>query len=440
MKTRKIFLLFFATMLMLVVKTSGQIQTPVLMGYVNNWNAGTNPYVQLTDVPKQYGMIAMAFSIPRPGTDYDTTFVSDGVAKDTLIRQIKTVQNQGRRVLISVGGATAPISLDNLMERDTFISSITRIINTYGFDGIDIDFEGNSILVSKGTTIANPTDVKIINLIAAIKQIMVNFRATHGRKMILTMAPEMSHFPGGISGYGNNWGAYLPIIDALRDSLDLVHTQLYNGGSMNGLDGRTYYQATGDFIVAMTELCIRGFNTTGGYFKGLPANKIAVGLPACPSAAGSGFMDTATVAAAMRYLLGKGPKVGTYTLLQAGGYPTLGGMMTWSINWDKVTTCNNSEYEFMKNYERIFSNTTPTTIAEVPSYSFKIYPNPSNGVFTIESDKQVSIEIYDLNGKVLKAISNQTSTKIDVSDFSKGMYFLRMNDGISIQTEKIIIR
>ena len=37
----------------------------------------------------------------------------------------------------------------------------------------------------------------------------------------------------------------------------------------------------------------------------------------------------------MEYLLGEGPQAGSYALVQAGGYPDLRGMMTWSINWDK---------------------------------------------------------------------------------------------------------
>jgi chitinase len=76
-------------------------------------------------------------------------------------------------------------------------------------------------------------------------------------------------------------------------------------------------------------------------------------LPACLNAAGGGFTDTATVRAAVNYLLGKGPKPGNYTLQTAGGYPTLKGMMTWSINWDKVATCG-GVYEFATNYQNIF--------------------------------------------------------------------------------------
>lgn len=141
-----------------------------------------------------------------------------------------------------------------------------------------------------GGTISAPGNIAQINLIDAIKQIMANYRATHPQKLLLTMAPETAFVQGGQSGFGSIWGGYLPIIHALRDSLDLLQVQLYNSGSMYGIDSKIYTQGSADFILAMTEAVIQGFNTSGGMFTGLPASKIAVGLPACTNAAGGGLI------------------------------------------------------------------------------------------------------------------------------------------------------
>ena len=82
---------------------------------------------------------------------------------------IQTLQNQGKKVILSIGGATTSISLNDITNRNAFINSMTVILNTYGFDGIDIDIEhGNSILASG--TITNPTSPDCINLIAAINK------------------------------------------------------------------------------------------------------------------------------------------------------------------------------------------------------------------------------------------------------------------------------
>ena len=78
-----------------------------------------------------------------------------------------------------------------------FISSANNLIDLYGFDGIDVDIEhGNSILVTSGT-IASPDNEAQVHLIEAIRQIMVNHRATHGEKMMLTFAPETAYVQGG---------------------------------------------------------------------------------------------------------------------------------------------------------------------------------------------------------------------------------------------------
>lgn len=337
---------------------SAQLPTPSLVGYWQNWNDPASPYIQLDQVDARYNVIEVAFGVPINGTDYQIGFTPDGVSQSTFISQLQYLQGLGKKVLLSIGGANDPVKLDNATERDTFVSSVTSLLNTYGFDGIDIDFEGSSLSVSSSSTIANPTDAHIINLIDAIEAIMANYRNSFNKKMLLTFAPETAFVQGGMSQWGGLWGAYLPVLHALRDSIDLLHVQLYNSGGMYGIDGNIYSQGTADFIVAMTEAVIQGFDVPlsgnqAGPFIGLPETKIAVGLPACPNAAGGGFTDPDTVKAAIDYLRGLGPKPGSYTR-QGGPYPNLRGMMTWSINWDAVTTCNATAYEYAANFVDIF--------------------------------------------------------------------------------------
>lgn len=243
------------------------------------------------------------------------------------------------------------------------------------------------------------------------------------------MAPETAFVQGGMSAYGGIWGAYLPVIDALRDSLDVLQVQLYNSGSMYGIDGGVYTQGTADFIVAMTEAVVQGFNTGGGFFTGLPANKISVALPACSNAAGGGFTDTAIVHSALNYILGVGAQPGNYTLLQSSGYNDLRGMMTWSVNWDAVNSCGGS-YEYADNYENIFGNATGTE--DLSFKQIKVYPNPSSHFILIEAMEMnvsddlviiknvlgeiVSSEKLDMNGKLL----------LNIDRYPAGMYVIHI--------------
>ena len=328
-------------------------QGPDLIGYWQNWNDASAPYIQLDQVDARYSVIEVAFALPAAGTTYNMAFTPDQVTPSTFTTKVAALQAAGKKVLISVGGANATVKLNSNTERDQFVTSMTTILNTYGFDGMDLDLEGASLNLSGGT-IAAPIDQPIIRMIAAVKTIMQQFRVQHGHKMMLTMAPETAFVQGGQSSYGGIWGAYLPIIHALRDSLDILQVQLYNSGSMYGIDGGIYTQGTADFIISQTEALTQGFSTSGGFFQPLPQQKVAIGLPACTGAAGGGFVTPAVLASAVNYLRGTGPRPGNYTRVSA--YPFLRGMMTWSINWDAVSTCGPS-YEFAQSFQNLFLNT-----------------------------------------------------------------------------------
>ncbi|MDI9339717.1 MAG: glycosyl hydrolase family 18 protein [Sediminibacterium sp.] len=405
-------------------------QSHSLIGYWHNWNASSAPYIPLTQVDSRYNVIEVSFAEPLTSTNMNMQFTPDGVTPAVLTSQVQQLQAQGRKVLISIGGANAVIDLNSTVNKTAFISTMTSILTTYGFDGIDIDIEHGSSVTSTGGTLNAPTNIATINLIDAIKQIMINYRAAYNKKMMLTMAPETAFVQGGKSAFGGIWGGYLPIIHGLRDSLDILQVQLYNSGSMIANDNNSYSQGTADFIVSMTEMLIQGFNTSGGMFVGLPANKIAIGLPACPLAAGGGYTSPAVVKSAIDYLRGLGPKPGSYTRVSTTGYPNLLGMMTWSINWDAVANCASS-YEYANSFQTIFM--TPTHVQNVSTeYSdIKIFPNPSSGIFKIlrsNSSDYKKLKVYNCLGEVVAEASIGEKSEIDLSNLASGIYTLATED------------
>lgn len=415
-----------------------QMPNPALIGYWHNWNDLNAPYIQLDSIDIRYNVIVIAFAVPTSPSDMTMLFTPDVVSPSVLTSKIQTLQSQGKKVLLSIGGATSSIDLTTTANKNAFINSITGIINTYGFDGIDIDIEyGNSILISGGT-IAAPTNIAQVNLIDAIKQIMTNYRTTHSQKLLLTMAPETAYVQGGQSGFGGIWGGYLPLIDALKDSLDILQVQLYNSGTMYGIDSNIYTQGTADFIIAMTEAVIQGFSTSGGAFSGLPASKVAIGLPACASAAGGGFVDADTVKSAMDYLMGNGSQPGTYVLSNSSGYPSLRGMMTWSINWDAVSSCGTT-YEYANNYTSIFGNTTTISNFE-EEIAVSVYPNPTNGQFTISlsTDNSV-ITVTDILGQqVFKTQIAQKEINLQIDQ--NGVYIIDITTNQGSTSRRLIVR
>lgn len=349
----KIKIVLFVLLIFLTTNHNCFSNNQLLVGYWHNWEDSNTPYIDLDSIENRFDIIEVAFATPISNQNMTMLFTPEKVSQSVFISKIQNLKNKGKQILLSIGGANTSIDLSSSQNKTNFINSLNSLLETYSFDGLDIDIEhGNSILITGGT-IASPSNIAQINLIDALKQIMSNYRSKFSKKMYLTMAPETAYVQGGQSGFGSIWGGYLPIIHSLNDSLDILQVQLYNSGSMYGIDGNVYNQGTADFIIAMTEAVIKGFNTSGGHFNGLLANKVAIGLPASSSAAGGGFTDSATVFAAINYLIGKGNKPGTYTLAQSGGYSDLEGMMTWSINWDNLKR-NNTKNQFANNFESIF--------------------------------------------------------------------------------------
>lgn len=95
------------------------------------------------------------------------------------------------------------------------------------------------------------------------------------------------------------------------------------------------------------------------------------------------------------------------------------------------------------------TNTTPVKPASRPSSSFRVYPNPSDGLFTLNSPKltgaEVSIRVTSLLGNVVYAEkvsgSNAGLLKtIDLSHLPAGIYLVSLSDGLQHLNQRIIIR
>ncbi len=327
----------------------------VIVGYWHNFNNGST-IMPLRDIPTEYNVVDVAFAEPASFTDMTMKFsVDPSIQTEASFKaDIASLQAQGRKVLISIGGANGHIRLNTTADRDKFASSMIQIVEEYNFDGIDIDFEGGAFSIENSSSFKNPTSPLLVNAIDATKTIINHFK-TKGKDFWLTAAPETYYLQTGISAYGGTAGSYIPFLYALKDDLNFVAPQLYNSGSMAGLDGKAYSVGTPDFTVAMTELLTNGFTVagTGEVFK-LRPDQVVVGLPSTPQAAGSGYQNTTNVIKALNYLTKGTSFGGNYQLESTTGYPDLRGIMTWSINWDKT-----NNYEFADTYYNYFFGSEP---------------------------------------------------------------------------------
>ncbi|MEV4975645.1 chitinase [Streptomyces scopuliridis] len=331
-----------------------------LVGYLHSSFANGSGYTRMADVPASWDVINLAFGEPTSVTSGDIRFSLCPAAECPNVESaaefkaaIKAKQAAGKKVLISIGGANGQVQLSTTAARDTFVSSVSKIIDEYGLDGLDIDFEGHSLSLNTGDTdFRNPTTPVVVNLISAIKTL----KARYGADFVLTMAPETFFVQLGYQYYGSGpWGgqdpragSYLPVIHALRDDLTLLHVQDYNSGPIMGLDNQYHSMGGADFHIAMTDMLLTGFPVAGDTTKVFPAlrpDQVAIGLPASTQA-GNGHTPPAEVNKALNCLTKK-TDCGSYQT--HGTWPALRGLMTWSINWDRF-----NQWEFSRNFDAYF--------------------------------------------------------------------------------------
>ncbi|MGW4501779.1 chitinase, partial [Micromonospora sp. NPDC004336] len=282
---------------------AGGLPRHALIGYLHASFANGSGYLRMADVPADWDIVNLAFGEPTTSTSGDIRFQlcppaeCPGVETEAeFVAAIRARQAQGKKVLLSIGGQNGQVQLTTTAARDTFVRSVSAIIDRYGLDGLDIDFEGHSLYLNAGDTdFRNPTTPVVVNLISAIRTL----KQRYGAGFVLTMAPETFFVQLGYQFYGSGpWGgqdpragSYLPVIHALRDDITVLHVQDYNSGPIMGLDNQYHTMGSADFHVAMTDMLLAGFPVAGNpdrFFPPLREDQVAFGAPSSPSA-GNGY-------------------------------------------------------------------------------------------------------------------------------------------------------
>ncbi|MDT4989522.1 MAG: hypothetical protein QOI74_3616 [Micromonosporaceae bacterium] len=284
---------------------NGLLPRHEMTGYWQNFNNGATVQ-RLRDVSNDYDVIAVAFADTDPGRPGGVVFNVDaglsaalgGYTNADFAADVATLRARGKKVIISVGGQNGTVSVGDSTAANNFASSILSLMRTFGFDGVDIDLENG----------VSPT---------VMSQSLHSLRTMAGSGLIITMAPETLFMLTPAS-------TYLALALNIKDILTVVHTQYYNSGSMNGCDGGVYAQGTVDFVTSMACTAIQA---------GLRPDQVALGFPASPRAAGSGYVDPSVVNQALD-CLASGTGCGVFH--PSTRWPTIRGAMTWSTNWDSA--------------------------------------------------------------------------------------------------------
>ncbi|MGW2460592.1 chitinase [Streptomyces sp. NPDC004457] len=277
----------------------GSLPKHAVTGYWQNFNNGATVQ-KLSDVPSSYDIIAVAFA-DATSTPGAVSFTLDsaglnGYTADQFKADIKAKQAAGKKVVISVGGEKGSVSVNDAASAANFANSVYSLMQTYGFDGVDIDLENG----------LNAT---------YMTQALRALSSKAGSSLIITMAPQTIDMQ-------STSNAYFQTALNVKDILTVVNTQYYNSGSMLGCDGKVYSQGTVDFLTALACIQLEG---------GLSPSQVGLGVPASTRAAGSGYVSPTVVDNALDCLTAA-TNCGTFKPSKT--YPALRGAMTWSTNWD----------------------------------------------------------------------------------------------------------
>lgn len=287
-------------------------QAGVVVGYWHNWcggagyKGGVAPCVSLEEVDPQYNVVDVSFMKVYGAVGSIPTFQLDpevGLSESQFIAQIAELNRQGRSVLIALGGADAHIELRNGQEQD-LADEIIRLVEVYGFDGLDIDLEQAAVTAADNQVV-----------IPAALRIVKDYYRTQGKNFLITMAPEFPYLTTG--------GKYVPYLTALEGYYDWINPQFYNqGGDGIYIEGLGWVAQNNDqlkqeFIYHIADALANG---THGFTK-IPHDKLVFGIPTNIDAAATGYISEPQKLYA------------AFDQLKAQGQP-LRGVMTWSINWD----------------------------------------------------------------------------------------------------------
>ncbi|WP_328494266.1 glycoside hydrolase family 18 protein [Streptomyces sp. NBC_00414] len=277
----------------------GNLPKHAVTGYWQNFNNGATVQ-KISDVPSQYDIIAVSFAdaTTTPGA---VTFNLDsaglgGYTVDQFKADVQAKKAAGKKVIISIGGERGTVAVNDAASATNFANSVYALMQTYGFDGVDIDLENG----------LNAT---------YMTQALRSLSAKAGSSLIITMAPQTIDMQ-------STSNTYFQTALNIKDILTVVNMQYYNSGSMLGCDGKVYSQGSVDFLTALACIQLEG---------GLAPSQVGLGVPASTRGAGSGYVSPAIVNNALD-CLAKGTNCGSFKPSRT--YPDLRGAMTWSTNWD----------------------------------------------------------------------------------------------------------
>ena len=326
------------------------------------------------------------------------------------IANSQTIHEQGAKFILSLGGWGNNVGFEAVVSssslRTAFINNLIEVCDSYGYDGVDLDWEHPSSI----------SDRQNLNLLIEEMDSLFN---EHNSDLLITMAIPVS-----------NWSGQWYDFSFLKNHIDFFNAMTYDmHGSWSsdaGHNSPLFQSPPGDPDGSCSTAIVYLVTT-----RGIPRQKINLGLPfwgkkyvtsdinesfsgdvidmwynEITPLIGNGWSYQWDSNAFCPYLVKEDQsKIITFDDQESIRYKceyataqNLGGLMIWALGYD--LTLNGQELIQSINDNYLQNHQIRTIIPE--QLSIKTFPNPFNSncilEFNLPDDEFISIDLFSING------------------------------------------
>ena len=126
-----------------------------------------------------------------------------------------------------------------------------------------------------------------------------------------------------------------------------------------------------------------------------------------------------------------------FTIYDATGNGLSGGSGLYGLKGGTTTLFSGGKFNDYESNE--FSYLTSLNVAETSVNTLSIYPNPSNGTVTVDTEENGVVSVYNTAGQMVYTTAIEGKTMLNLSNLEKGTYLLVLTNNFGENSKQVIV-